>query len=110
MGFWATEPGRRRKPGHGGSLFRKLRQENHELEDCLNYIATPGFKKEKEKNEEWFVSFLLALSTLMTTCRAVASHTLLAQGLKSIVEAVSTVFRTSRAFSTMFQPLCPHVC
>lgn len=58
MGFWAIEPGRRRKPGHGGTLFGKLRQETHELEDCLNYIATPGFKNEKEKNKEWFVSFL----------------------------------------------------
>lgn len=62
LGFWAIEPGRRRKPGNDGTLFRKLRQENHELEDCLNYIATPGFKKEKEKNEAWFVSFQLALS------------------------------------------------
>lgn len=82
LGFWAIEPGRRRKPGHGGTLFGKLRQETHELEDCLNYIATPGFKNETEKNEEWFVSFLPALSTSMTTCRAVASHTLLVQGLK----------------------------
>lgn len=82
LGIWAIEPGRRRRPGHGGTLLRKLRQENHELEDCLNYIATPSFKKEKEKNEEWFVSFLLASSTLMMTHLAVASHTLLVQGLK----------------------------
>lgn len=80
LGVWAIEPGRRR-PGHGGTLLRKLRQENHELEDCLNYTATPSFKKEKEKNKEWFASFLLALSTLMTTHLAVASHTLLVQGL-----------------------------
>lgn len=84
LGFGAIEPGRRRRPGHGGTLLRKLRQENHELKDLLNYIATPALKKEKEKNEEWFVSFLLALSTLMTICLAVASHRLLVQGLKRV--------------------------